>query len=85
MGTLNNCFFPYSKRIKAVISLVFAHKGNLEKIVFQTALICFTAQDRIDIIRKNDFTIGVQIMMYEGLSSVERRVADEFLSKCNVV
>ncbi len=80
MGTLNNCFFPYSKRIKAVISLVFAHKGNLEKIVFQTALICFTAQDRIDIIRKNDFTIGVQIMMYEGLSSVERRVADEFLS-----
>jgi len=38
MGTLNNCFFPYSKRIKAVISLVFAHKGSFKNIVFQTAL-----------------------------------------------
>jgi len=38
MGTLNNCFFPYTKSKKAVISLVFAHKGSFKNIVFQTAL-----------------------------------------------
>jgi len=34
MGTLNNCFFHYSKRVKAVISLMLAHKGGFENIVF---------------------------------------------------
>jgi hypothetical protein len=38
MGALNNRFFPYSKRKKAVISLVFAHKGGFKNIVFQTTL-----------------------------------------------
>jgi len=42
MGTLNNCFFPYSKSKKAVISLVFAHKGGFKNIVFQTALMAQT-------------------------------------------
>jgi hypothetical protein len=39
MGTLNNCFFPYPKSKKAVISLVFARKGGFKNMVFQTALI----------------------------------------------
>ena len=34
MGSLNNCFFPYSKSKKAVISLVFAHKGSFNKHSF---------------------------------------------------
>jgi hypothetical protein len=39
MGTLNNWFFPYPKSKKPVISLVFALKGGVKNIVFQTALI----------------------------------------------
>ena len=39
MGTLNNFFFPYPKRKKEVISLVFALKGGFKNIVFQTAII----------------------------------------------
>jgi hypothetical protein len=38
MGTLNNCFYSYPISKKAVISLVFARKGGLKNMFFQTAL-----------------------------------------------
>ena len=53
MGTLNNCFFPYSNRIKAVISLVFAHKGGFKNIFFQTALITGIVSNHFRVVFRN--------------------------------
>ncbi|MGL4370531.1 MAG: hypothetical protein ACRCUT_12790, partial [Spirochaetota bacterium] len=39
MGGLKNCFFHLKPKKKAVLSLMFAHKGHEKNVVFQSALI----------------------------------------------
>jgi len=45
-GHLNKCFFLYAKKDKAVISLIFAHKGGFKNIFSQTAFMTFVLSEK---------------------------------------
>jgi hypothetical protein len=51
---LSNCFFPYSKSKKAVISLVFAHKGGFKKHRFSNRPygVCYKSHRKMPYIRQ---------------------------------
>jgi len=65
---LNNCFFPYSKSKKAVISLVFAHKGGFKNIVFQTALMMYatshTEKCSVGVVPRNIFHFPIHVKIF---------------------